>query len=438
MASRALRWSLAIGAACAAPHRWSESSCTTLPFSEYVARHRPRRGERRTLVTGGAGFIGSHIVEYCASQLGHDVVAVDDLSGGFLSNIDAVIDRGALFVRGDVSNDTFVRELFESRGPFDYVFHLAAYAAEGLSHHIRRHNYENNLVGSVTLLNAALRQHTRSARPIRRFVFTSSIAVHGSTVDASELPMTEETPLRPEDPYGIAKHAFELDLASASAMFGLEYTVFRPHNVFGPRQHAGDRFRNAVGIFMNQVLRDEPITVFGDGEQRRSFSYIDDVAPLIAASVLYPATAGHAFLVGSDGVSSLNALAAQVRFAMGRRRRHAHARHVLTRALPTPQVLLVMGANSSYPVSHLEPRMEVVDAYASHDKARCFFRPPPPKPLQDALAATARYVSSRGPSETTGRMQIEVPARLPPSWKEWLDARSGVAETSDTEECSPT
>ena len=84
--------------------------------------------------------------------------------------------------------------------------------------------------------------------------------------------MTEATPQRPEDPYGIAKHAFELDLKSAARMFGLRYTIFRPHNVYGPRQNVADRFRNAVGIFMNQILRDEPLTIFGDGEQTRCFS----------------------------------------------------------------------------------------------------------------------------------------------------------------------
>ena len=132
----------------------------------------------------------------------------------------------------------------------------------------------------------------RTGRAVARFVFTSSIAAFGAVEDPSELPMTEATPQRPEDPYGIAKHAFELDLRAAGRMFGLPFTIFRPHNVYGPRQNIADKFRNAVGIFMNQVLRGEPLSIFGDGQQTRCFSYIDDVAPIIAASVLYPATAG--------------------------------------------------------------------------------------------------------------------------------------------------
>jgi UDP-glucose 4-epimerase len=220
-------------------------------------------------------------------------VAVDDLSGGFARNLEPWINSGhSRFVLGDVQNRSFVSALFAEHGPFDYVYHLAAYAAEGLSHFVREFNYNNNLGASVLLLNHAVNQEERTGRAVARFVFTSSIAAFGAVEDPSELPMTEATPQRPEDPYGIAKHAFELDLRAAGRMFGLPFTIFRPHNVYGPRQNVADKFRNAVGIFMNQVLRAEPLSIFGDGRQTRCFSYVGDVAPIIAASVLYPATAG--------------------------------------------------------------------------------------------------------------------------------------------------
>ena len=125
------------------------------------------------------------------------------------------------------------------------------------------------------------------ADSVRRFVFTSSIAAYGAPLSEKELPMRETNVQRPEDPYGIAKLAFELDLKAAMRTFDLDFTIFRPHNVYGPRQNIADKFRNAIGIFMNQILRGEKITIFGDGKQSRAFSYIDDVAPIIAGSVLF-------------------------------------------------------------------------------------------------------------------------------------------------------
>ncbi len=226
-----------------------------------------------TLITGGAGFIGSHVARHCLA-LGHEVTVLDDLSGGFADQVPA----GARFVRGSVTDPALVQRLFEEQS-FTYVYHLAAYAAEGLSHFIRRFNYTNNLVGSVTLINEAVKHG------VKCFVFTSSIAVYG----ANQLPMREDLTPQPEDPYGIAKYAVELDLHAAHEMFGLDYVIFRPHNVYGENQNIGDRYRNVIGIFMNQIMQGQPLTIFGDGEQTRAFSYIDDVAPTIANSVNVPA-----------------------------------------------------------------------------------------------------------------------------------------------------
>lgn len=118
---------------------------------------------------------------------------------------------------------------------------------------------------------------------MKAFVFTSSIAAFGTS--DGKPPFTESSPKRPEDPYGIAKMAFEQDLQAAYHMFGLHYIIFRPHNVYGPRQNIADKFRNAIGIFMNQILRNENITVFGNGDQTRAFSYISDVSTIIGSSL---------------------------------------------------------------------------------------------------------------------------------------------------------
>src|SRR5881396_3586587 len=149
----------------------------------------------QSLVTGGAGFIGSHVARHCL-DLGHDVVVLDDLSGGFEDHI----PKGSQFVKGSVTDHALIDRLFQANR-FDFVYHLAAYAAEGLSHFIRRFNYSNNLIGSVNLINAAVRHE------IKCFVFTSSIAVYG----AAPPPMREDQAPHPEDPYGVAKLAVELD-----------------------------------------------------------------------------------------------------------------------------------------------------------------------------------------------------------------------------------
>ena len=219
----------------------------------------------KALVTGGAGFMGSHVVDALLAR-GCAVVVLDDLSGGFEDNV----SPKAVFVRGSVLDRPLIDRLFKEHR-FEYVFHLAAYAAEGLSHFIRHFNYQNNLIGSVNLINASVLHN------VKCFVFTSSIAVYGS----NQLPMTEELDPKPEDPYGISKYAVELDLRAARGMFGLNSVVFRPHNVYGERQNTGDKYRNVLGIFMNRIMNGEPMPVFGDGSQTRAFSYIGDVAPVM-------------------------------------------------------------------------------------------------------------------------------------------------------------
>src|SRR5438034_6778061 len=256
----------------------------------------------KVLVTGGAGFIGAHVARHLL-EAGHDVVVLDDLSGGYEENV----PTGATFVDGDCTDAQLVDDLFREHG-FTHVFHIAAYAAEGLSHFIRRFNYTNNVVGSINVINSAIRAET-----VERFVFTSSIAVYGP----GQTPMTEALTPEPEDPYGIAKYAVELDLAAAQRMFGLDYTIFRPHNVYGELQNIADTYRNVIGIFMNQLMADRPMTVFGDGRQTRAFTHIDDVAPLIARSIDVPEAANEVFNVGADTPYAVVDLAHAIAHAFG-------------------------------------------------------------------------------------------------------------------------
>ena len=333
---------------------------------------------RRALVTGAAGFIGSHVAAHCMAA-GMQVVATDDLSGGFTRNVPGGC---AAWVAGDLRDPAFVAALWETYGPFDFVYHLAAYAAEGLSHFIRRFNYQTNLVASVNLINEAINQEERQGKALDCFVFTSSIAVYGP----GQTPMTEDLTPRPEDPYGISKYAVELDLEAAHAMFGLPFVVFRPHNVYGERQNIADRYRNVIGIFMNQVGKNEPMTVFGDGLQTRAFSHIDDVAPLIARSPLIPDARNRVFNVGADTPCTVLELAQEIADAFG----------------VAPQI------------RHLDARNEVVHAFADHSRVQAVFAPPPAVPLREGIGRMAQWVRALGPAQPVVFENIEVTRNLPP------------------------
>jgi UDP-glucose 4-epimerase len=328
------------------------------------------------LVTGGAGFIGAHVARELVSRE-RRVVVLDDLSGGFEENV----PEGAHFVRGSIVDDALVDRLFREFS-FRDVYHLAAYAAEGLSHFIRRFNYTNNVVGSANLINASIRHG------VDCFVFTSSIAVYG----AGQLPLAESTVPRPEDPYGVAKYAVELDLAAAHEQFGLDSVIFRPHNVYGELQNIGDRYRNVIGIFMNQYLRGEPFTIFGDGTQSRAFSAIDDVAPWIAAAPEVDAARNRVFNVGADVPYSVNELAERVHRAMG--------------------------GTGAPRVRHLPARKEVLHAWADHTLAREVFGAGGETPLDEGLARMAAWAKRVGARATAPFAAIEVARGLPPSWTE--------------------
>ena len=325
-----------------------------------------------SLVTGGAGFIGSHVANHCLS-MGHQVVVLDDLSGGFQNQV----PQEAKFVEGSITDNDLVEKLFDQYH-FDYVYHLAAYAAEGLSHFIRRFNYTNNLIGSINLINAAVKHG------IKCFVFTSSIAVYGT----GQVPILESTPPHPEDPYGISKYAVEMDLHSAQQMFGLNSIIFRPHNVYGEHQNIGDRYRNVIGIFMNQIMNGEPLTIFGDGSQTRAFSYIEDVAPYIARSVDCPQAYNDVFNIGADTPYSVRQLAAVV-----------------------CQVFKVE------PHLKFEPaRNEVLHAYSSHEKARQVLGATTTVDLEEGIQRMAAWARQVGVRKSKPFENIEIFHKLPPVW----------------------
>ena len=330
------------------------------------------------LVTGGAGFLGAHL---CRALLddqryaGFSLIVLDDLSGGFEANLPQ--DSRVRFVRGSITDTGLVERIF-SEQRIVFVFHLAAYAAEGLSHFIRSFNYTNNLIGSVLLINAAVRHQ------VQHFVFTSSIAVYG----AGQTPMHESMQPLPEDPYGIAKYAVELDLHAAHSQFGLNYTIFRPHNVYGEFQNIGDRYRNVVGIFMNCLLQGQPLPIFGDGLQQRAFSYVGDLLPAMTAAPFTAAACGEVFNIGAAVPVTVLDLA------------HAVCREF----------------NAAPVFRFLPPRKEVRVAWADHEQSRRVFGAAPETSLEAGLRRMATWVRQHGARTTPEFQQIEITNGLPASW----------------------
>lgn len=229
------------------------------------------------LITGVAGLIGSRLADYIVEN--HPeirVIGIDNLSGGYFENINQKIS----FLKMDC-NDLDLSGVFELE-QIDYVFHFAAYAAEGLSPFIRQYNYQNNLLSTANIVNNCIKFG------VKRLVFTSSLAVYGhgygGVFDENQIP-------KPIDPYGVAKYACEMDIQIAGEQHGLDWCIIRPHNVYGKKQNIWDKYRNVLGIWMYQHLNGQPLTIFGDGQQTRAFSYIDDIIrPLFNAAIFESAS----------------------------------------------------------------------------------------------------------------------------------------------------
>jgi UDP-glucose 4-epimerase len=328
----------------------------------------------KALVTGGAGFIGAHVTNELI-KMGYQVVVVDDLSGGFEENV----NPAATFIKASITDHEFITKLFADH-KFDYVYHLAAYAAEGLSHFIKRFNYNNNLIGSVNLINESIKHK------VKCFVFTSSIAVYGSGIP----PLREDMIPIPEDPYGIAKLAVEMELRVSHEMFGLDYVIFRPHNVYGEYQNLGDRYRNVVGIFMNQLMQGKQLSVFGDGMQTRAFSYIGDIAPHIANCVSNPKAYNQVINVGADKDYTVKDLAYTVMEAMD-----------------------IKGE-----LRYLPSRNEVMHAYSDHSKSKAIFGDSANTTLLDGLKKMKDWAKKTGIKKSSRFENIEIFDKLPSFWLE--------------------
>ncbi len=280
----------------------------------------------KVLITGVAGLLGSHLSRYLLNK-GYEVYGIDDLSGGYKEYVDPRV----YFFKINLTDTKSIHEIFKCKP--DYVFHFAAYAAEGLSPFIRNFNYTNNLICSTNIINECIKYD------VKKLIFTSSMAVYGN----NEVPFTEDMQPQPVDPYGIAKYAVEMDIKQAHEQFGLNYTIVRPHNVVGIQQNIWDKYRNVIGIWIKRILEGQSIRVFGDGEQKRAFSDIKYYLPIFER-LMYEFD-GETFNLGADKERTLN---------------------------ETAEILKeVANEFGLYPeIEHVEARHEVKLAYCNHDKAK--------------------------------------------------------------------
>uniref|UniRef100_UPI0040473A67 NAD-dependent epimerase/dehydratase family protein n=1 Tax=Roseivirga sp. TaxID=1964215 RepID=UPI0040473A67 len=236
------------------------------------------------VITGVAGLLGSRLADWVLhNQPNYDVIGIDNLSGGFKENID---ERVKFYVLDCASEE--VKDVFEKHKP-KFVFHFAAYAAEGLSPFIRKYNYQNNLVATANIINECIRAE------VKRLVFTSSMAVYGKGTP----PFDESHQPAPIDPYGIAKYACEMDIQVAGEQHGLDWCIIRPHNVYGIKQNIWDTYRNVLGIWMQQHMSGLPLSIFGDGSQKRAFSFIDDILEPLWNSAVFESASKQIINLGS-------------------------------------------------------------------------------------------------------------------------------------------
>lgn len=248
---------------------------------------------KRILVTGSAGFMGSHLFDHLLDS-GYEVYGIDDLSGGYLRNV----SQKKYFTKLDLRDREKVDKYISKIKP-DIIFHLAADATEGRSQFTPFSAVDRNLGAYMNLIVPAIKNG------LKKMILTSSMSVYGS----QQVPFNEKMLPQPEDIYGISKASMEASTKVLSQVYGFKYVIIRPHNVYGPKQNLSDPYRNVIGIFINRLLQGKNFFLYGDGEQKRAFSYIDDVIPPMAKAAFNVKCENKIINIGSDSAVSLNHLA---------------------------------------------------------------------------------------------------------------------------------
>lgn len=261
----------------------------------------------KIIITGGAGFIGSHIAERCVSE-GHEVVIIDDMDGYYSpvlkkKNVDYVSKFGTVtFIRGDITNLEFLMGVIDDN--VDYVFHEAAQAGVRISVENPFKPNNINVVGTLNVLQASIDSN------VKRVINASSSSVYGKV---EHLPFDEKHPTQPVSPYGVSKLAAEHYCRVFYEVYGLPTVSLRYFTVYGPRM----RPDLAISIFTEKMLKNEPITIFGDGEQTRDFTYIDDIVAINMKLLDTNRADGVVMNIGSGNRISVNDLAKNLKEIVG-------------------------------------------------------------------------------------------------------------------------
>lgn len=324
-----------------------------------------------------AGFLGSHLADAFLAD-GHEVVGVDTMIGGYLDNVPA----GVEFHRHDCNDLPRINACM--RG-VDIVYHCAATAYEGLSVFSPHVITQNIVTASTGMVSAAV------ANKVRRFVMCSSMARYGT----NDVPFTEEMIPRPQDPYGIGKYASELLLQNLAETHGMEWVIAVPHNIIGPRQKYDDPYRNVASIFINMMLQGRQPFVYGDGTQKRCFSYISDVVAPLKQMAYDGACVGQVINIGPDD-------------------------HLITINELAEVTANLIGFPLKMSYTRGRPR-EVYLANCSADKARGLLGYEPRVKLEDGLRRMIDYIQTRGPRPFTYHLGLEiVNDTMPETWSRRL------------------
>ena len=333
---------------------------------------------QRVFVSGVAGFLGSHLADAFLAD-GHHVVGIDNMLGGELANVPV----GVEFYEIDCNDWTRVRTTMKG---VDVVFHCAATPYEGASVFSPHLVTQNIVTATSGMISAAISQR------VRRFVLCSSMARYGS----NPVPFTEDMTPKPQDPYGIGKYAAELLLANLAETHGMEWAIAVPHNIFGPRQKYDDPYRNVAAIFVNLMLQGRQPCIYGDGNQRRCFSYISDVVTPLKQMAYEAACNRQVVNIGPDDrFVTINQLAEHIAELLGFELRSTH--------LPArPQ--------------------EVQMANCSADRARSLLGYRPTVSLEDGLRQMIVWIRARGPRPFKFNLSMEIVTdKTPEVWtRRWL------------------
>lgn len=332
----------------------------------------------RIFISGVAGFLGSHLADRML-ELGHEVVGTDNMIGGYEDNVNPKVELHTYDCK-------YRNSMAKITKGCDIVYHCASTAYEGLSVFSPHLITENTYQITLSLLSAAIENK------MKRFVFCSSMARYGCL---DKIPFTEDMICNPVDPYGIAKYASELTIANLSKVHGFEYVIAVPHNIIGSRQKYDDPFRNVAAIMINLMLQGRQPIIYGDGEQKRSFSFIQDVINCLEGCAFKDNVIGEIINIGPDEeFITINELA-----------------RVIARLL-----------NFDLKPLYLPDRpLEVKLASCSAEKARKLLNYETKYSLEQGIAEMIDYIRSRGVKPFRYHLDIEILSqKTPRSWTEKL------------------